>query len=322
MTRIALHPSGIACARCGRPCADQRAHPRHDHRGGCDVDLGQVARRARPQARAARQCRRSRSRRPCTSTRSRTATSSARRPSRAQRHGGRHRSALPRRRPRNAGPERVGPRAQLEDDQRHRAGQGRRHRQITSSRCSMPGGTQKVVVPDGIPIVRTVPGDARRPQAGRIRVRVGAGRRRRRAYRAAHPGQQGRRAAAAMRRGRSRRTDARRAVRDGAGALAAARSSASTCTCSPTTTSARDAGRHAAHRGGQGRTIALLASSAAIGRRARPRRHRRTTTGWLTPMTIMVLAIRLYDVGLRDDAVFWFYAAKNRFATARRASPT
>ena len=35
----------------------------------------------------------------------------------------------------------------------------------------------------------------------------------------------------------------------------------------------------------------------------------------LTPMTLMVLAIRLYDVGLRDDAVFWFYAAKNRYFT-------
>jgi hypothetical protein len=32
----------------------------------------------------------------------------------------------------------------------------------------------------------------------------------------------------------------------------------------------------------------------------------------VTPMTLMVLAIRLYDVGLRDDAVFWFYAAKER----------
>ncbi len=35
----------------------------------------------------------------------------------------------------------------------------------------------------------------------------------------------------------------------------------------------------------------------------------------VTPMTLMVLAIRLYDVGLRDDAVFWFYAAKDRYAT-------
>ena len=33
----------------------------------------------------------------------------------------------------------------------------------------------------------------------------------------------------------------------------------------------------------------------------------------VTPMTLMVLAIRLYDVGLRDDAVFWFYAAKIRY---------
>jgi hypothetical protein len=35
----------------------------------------------------------------------------------------------------------------------------------------------------------------------------------------------------------------------------------------------------------------------------------------ITPMTMMVLAIRLYDVGLRDDAVFWFYVAKDRFIT-------
>lgn len=35
----------------------------------------------------------------------------------------------------------------------------------------------------------------------------------------------------------------------------------------------------------------------------------------VTPMTLMVLAVRLYDVGLRDDAVFWFYAAKNRYVT-------
>lgn len=33
----------------------------------------------------------------------------------------------------------------------------------------------------------------------------------------------------------------------------------------------------------------------------------------ITPMTLMVLAIRFYDVGLRDDAVFWFYAAKTRY---------
>ena len=33
----------------------------------------------------------------------------------------------------------------------------------------------------------------------------------------------------------------------------------------------------------------------------------------VTPMTLMVLSIRLYDVGLRDEAVFWFYAAKERY---------
>lgn len=38
----------------------------------------------------------------------------------------------------------------------------------------------------------------------------------------------------------------------------------------------------------------------------------------VTPMTMMVLAIRLYDFGLRDDAAFWFYAAKDRFITLAR----
>jgi hypothetical protein len=33
----------------------------------------------------------------------------------------------------------------------------------------------------------------------------------------------------------------------------------------------------------------------------------------VTPMAMMVLAIRFYDVGLRDDAVFWFYVAKERY---------
>ncbi len=35
----------------------------------------------------------------------------------------------------------------------------------------------------------------------------------------------------------------------------------------------------------------------------------------ITPMTLMVLAIRLYDVGLRDEGVFWFYVAKDRYLT-------
>ncbi|MDX2202245.1 MAG: hypothetical protein NW223_05805 [Hyphomicrobiaceae bacterium] len=34
--------------------------------------------------------------------------------------------------------------------------------------------------------------------------------------------------------------------------------------------------------------------------------------GLVSPMTLMVLAIRYYDLGARDDAVFWFYAAKDR----------
>lgn len=33
----------------------------------------------------------------------------------------------------------------------------------------------------------------------------------------------------------------------------------------------------------------------------------------VTPMTMMALAIRFYDVGLRDEAVFWFYVAKDRY---------
>jgi hypothetical protein len=35
----------------------------------------------------------------------------------------------------------------------------------------------------------------------------------------------------------------------------------------------------------------------------------------VTPMTMMVLSIRLYDIGMRDDSVFWFYVAKDRFIT-------
>lgn len=35
----------------------------------------------------------------------------------------------------------------------------------------------------------------------------------------------------------------------------------------------------------------------------------------ITPMTMMVLANRLYDVNERDEGLFWHYAAKNRFWT-------
>ena len=33
------------------------------------------------------------------------------------------------------------------------------------------------------------------------------------------------------------------------------------------------------------------------------------------PETLIVLSMRLYDVGLRDDAVFWYYAGRDRFFT-------
>jgi hypothetical protein len=45
----------------------------------------------------------------------------------------------------------------------------------------------------------------------------------------------------------------------------------------------------------------------------------RADPGQVTPITMMVLAIRLYDAGLRDDAVFWFHAARDRMATAAAA---
>lgn len=41
-------------------------------------------------------------------------------------------------------------------------------------------------------------------------------------------------------------------------------------------------------------------------------------SGRVTPMTLMALAIRLDDAGLRDDSVFWFYVAKDRYLTASR----
>ena len=59
---------------------------------------------------------------------------------------------------------------------------------------------------------------------------------------------------------------------------------------------------------------ALLASKRAEDV-ARARDDIAKNNALLTPMTLMVLAIRLYDVGLRDDAVFWFYAAKDRYFT-------
>lgn len=36
------------------------------------------------------------------------------------------------------------------------------------------------------------------------------------------------------------------------------------------------------------------------------------TPQMVSPITLFVLSARAYDLGLRDDAVFWFYVAKNR----------
>lgn len=41
----------------------------------------------------------------------------------------------------------------------------------------------------------------------------------------------------------------------------------------------------------------------------------RAKPDFITPMTMMVLSIRLYDMGFRDEAVFWHYAAKDRMRT-------
>jgi hypothetical protein len=41
----------------------------------------------------------------------------------------------------------------------------------------------------------------------------------------------------------------------------------------------------------------------------------RATPANVSPLAMMVLASRLYDVGARDDSVFWFYVAKDRFMT-------
>lgn len=41
----------------------------------------------------------------------------------------------------------------------------------------------------------------------------------------------------------------------------------------------------------------------------------RSRPEFITPMTLMVLSIRLYDTGYRDESVFWHYAAKDRMRT-------
>ncbi|MCK9687461.1 hypothetical protein [Scleromatobacter humisilvae] len=37
--------------------------------------------------------------------------------------------------------------------------------------------------------------------------------------------------------------------------------------------------------------------------------------GLVKPQTLLALAMRLYDVDLRDDAVFWYYVGRSRFLT-------
>jgi hypothetical protein len=40
-----------------------------------------------------------------------------------------------------------------------------------------------------------------------------------------------------------------------------------------------------------------------------------TAPDLVKPETLIVLAMRLYDIGMRDDAVFWYYAGRFRFLT-------
>jgi hypothetical protein len=48
----------------------------------------------------------------------------------------------------------------------------------------------------------------------------------------------------------------------------------------------------------------------------------RANPGLITPMTLMVLSIRLYDMGFREDSVFWHYVAKDRMFTISRVVST
>ena len=72
-----------------------------------------------------------------------------------------------------------------------------------------------------------------------------------------------------------------------------------------------DAARRAAGRRRQ--TIQCSARLEQTRGHSRRARFDRAKPKLVTPMTMMVLAIRFYDVGLRDDAVFWFYVAKDRY---------
>ena len=217
--------------------------------------------------------------------------------------GSRRRSALPAA-DRQRGPERMGPRAQLEDDQCDRAGEGRRAPAITSSRCSIRAARRRSSCRKASRSCARCPARARtrsRASTSSCRRRP----RRRRAHRAAHPGQQGRRAAAAVDRVRAQfgamnellplpawhsRCCARRRT-----ARTTRASSASRSTSNPTTP------RRAIRRGRRAsrsppKYDRLLASSNAEDiTRARDLIAKEHAS--ITPMTMMVLAIRLYDVG-------------------------
>ena len=71
-----------------------------------------------------------------------------------------------------------------------------------------------------------------------------------------------------------------------------------------------------------GKTYDTLLASNRVEDIARARDEISRNNALVTPMTMMVLAIRLYDVGLRDDSVFWFYAAKDRFLMLAGVSDT
>ena len=84
-----------------------------------------------------------------------------------------------------------------------------------------------------------------------------------------------------------------------------------------------------AAEGGQVRTLrgvdepllSLLASGKAQDLAA-ARAHIEKNAAAIPPLTLMVLAARLYDAGQRDEAVFWFYVAKDRYSVFVRVIDT
>jgi hypothetical protein len=64
----------------------------------------------------------------------------------------------------------------------------------------------------------------------------------------------------------------------------------------------------------------LSSTSAADIRKARDQTA--ASPDMVSPLTMMVLAIRLYDIGERDEAVFWSYAARGRYAVLEKVLDT